>query len=91
MAHPSAIGGEHATRAECLLRHVFGARTIMAIAVCQVDQRALPAANDMLESAEITCENSVHDALVVARVHPVPLLVRPSQVPAGCISSVIYF
>jgi len=72
---------------ESLLRHVLGARAIMAKAVCQVDQRALPAANDILKSAEFTCENSFHDALVVARAQPAPPLVRPGKITAGCIFS----
>ena len=70
---------------ESLLRHVLGARAIMAKAVRQVDQRALPAANDVLKSAEFTCENSFHDALVVARAQPAPPLVGPGEITAGCI------
>ena len=72
---------------EGFLGHFLGATAVVAKAVSHIDERTLPAANDLLECGEISLQYAINGSLVVRRAHDLPDMstVRLPPCSIGCV------
>jgi len=72
---------------EGFLGHFLGATAVVAKAVSHIDERTLPAANDLLECGEISLQYAINGSLVVRRAHDLPDMstVRLPPCSTGCV------